>query len=86
MLPTLPSDLAANVDAVRHVGNFAAHPMKSQHTGDIVDVEEGEAEWLLDVLEGLFDFYYVAPAQAASKRAALNAKLASLGKPPLKGT
>lgn len=86
VLPTLPSDLAANVDAVRHVGNFAAHPMKSQQTGDIVDVEEGEAEWLLDVLEGLFDFYYVAPAQAASKRAALNAKLASLGKPPLKGT
>jgi hypothetical protein len=86
VLPSLPSSLRANVDAIRHVGNFATHPIKSQSSGEIADVEDGEAEWLLDVLEELFDFYYVAPAQAASKRAALNAKLASLGKPPLKGT
>lgn len=84
VLPSLPSALAANVDAIRHVGNFAAHPMKSQSSGEIVDVEEGEAEWLLDVLDELFDFYYVAPAHAAAKRAALNAKLTELGKPPLK--
>jgi hypothetical protein len=84
VLPSLPSSLAANVDAIRHVGNFAAHPLKSHSSGEIVDVEEGEAEWLLDVLEELFDFYYVAPAQATAKRAALNAKLAGLGKPPLK--
>jgi hypothetical protein len=37
-----------------------------------------------DVLEELFDYYYVAPAQAAAKRAALNQKLTALGKPPLK--
>ncbi len=84
VLLKLPSALAANVDAIRHVGNFAAHPMKSQSSGEIVDVEDGEAEWLLDVLEQLFDYYYVAPAQAAAKRAMLNAKLAELGKPPLK--
>ena len=80
----LPSEIAANVDAIRHIGNFAAHPMKSKASGEIVEVEEGEAEWLLDVLEELFDFYYVGPAQAAARRDALNKKLASLGKPPLK--
>jgi hypothetical protein len=84
VLPTLPSELALNVDAIRHVGNFAAHPMKSANSGAIADVEDGEAEWLLDVLEELADFYYVAPMQAASKRQALNQKLAGLGKPPLK--
>jgi len=84
VLPSLPSSLAANVDAIRQVGNFAAHPLKAKNSGEIIDVEEGEAEWLLDVLEELFDFYYVAPVQAAAKRAALNAKLAALGKPPLK--
>jgi hypothetical protein len=26
---TLPSDLADAIDAIRHVGNFAAHPLKS---------------------------------------------------------
>jgi hypothetical protein len=86
VLPLLPTGLAANVDAIRHVGNFAAHPLKSRSSGEIVDVEHGEAEWLLDVLEELFDFFYVAPAKSAIKRDALNKKLAALGKPPLKGS
>ena len=84
VLGDLPSELASNVDSIRHVGNFAAHPIKSKSSGEIADVEEGEAEWLLDVLEELFDFYYVAPTQAAARRAALNEKLQELGKPPLK--
>jgi hypothetical protein len=84
VLTTLPPQLAENVDAIRHVGNYAAHPMKSTNSGEIAEVEDGEAEWLLDVIEELCDFYYVAPARAAAKRAALNQKLADLGKPPLK--
>ena len=85
VLPGLPMALAQNVDAIRQVGNFAAHPMKAKNSGEIIDVEVGEAEWLLDVLEELFEHYYVAPAQAAERRAALNKKLSDLGKPPLKG-
>lgn len=84
VIPTLPAQLAENVDAIRHVGNFAAHPLKSTNTGAIVDVEDSEAEWLLDVLEELCDFYYVAPRRALVRREALNRKLADLGKPPLK--
>jgi hypothetical protein len=80
----LPSWLADNVDAIRNVGNLSAHPTKDQHTGEIVDVEPGEAEWLLDVLEGLFDFYFVQPAVAKRKRDNLNQKLQSAGKPQLK--
>ena len=83
-MPHLPPYLAGAVDAVRHVGNFAAHPMKSQSTGEVIDVEPGEAEWLLDVLEGLFAFYFVEPAALQHKRAALNQKLADIGKPALK--
>ena len=37
----LPSHLANAIDAVRHIGNFAAHPMKSTNTGEIIDVEAG---------------------------------------------
>jgi hypothetical protein len=75
-----------NLDAVRVAGNFAAHPTKSEHTGDIVEVEPGEAEFLLDVLEGLFDFYIVQPKKAEQLRAGLNAKLEDAGKPELKTT
>lgn len=80
----LPEYLATDVDAVRNIGNFAAHAIKSTSSGEIVEVEPGEAEWNLDVLEGLFDFYFVGPAQSKKKRDALNAKLADAKKPPMK--
>lgn len=80
----LPTPLADSIDAIRNIGNFAAHPLKSQQSGDILPVNEGEAEWNLDVLEMLFDFYYVKPAIIAKKKAELNAKLAAAGKPPMK--
>ena len=80
----LPSHLAESIDAIRNIGNFAAHPIKGKSTGEIVDVEPEEAEWNLDVLESLFDFYYVQPAKVAKKRDALNAKLSEAGKPPMK--
>jgi len=47
-------------------------------------VEAGEAEWQLDVLTGLFDFYFVQPAESQRKRDALNKKLADAKKPPMK--
>ncbi len=81
---TLPTTIADSIDAVRVVGNFAAHPIKSKSTGEIVDVEPGEAEWNLEVLESLFDFYYVLPAKAKAKKDALNKKLVDAGKAPLK--
>jgi hypothetical protein len=81
---SLPTHLNESIDAIRNIGNFAAHPLKSTSTGEIVDVEIGEAEWLLDVLEALFDFYFVQPSVLKAKRDALNNKLADLGKPPLK--
>jgi hypothetical protein len=81
-----PGYLAEAVDAIRNVGNFAAHPLKSSNTGEIVDVEPGEADWLLEVLDSLFDYTFVQPMRLEKRRQALNAKLQSLGKPPMKGT
>ena len=81
---TLSSDLVDAIDAIRNIGNFAAHSLKSTNTGLVLDVEPGEAEWLLDVLDALFDFYFVRPAQLAAKRDALNKRLAEAGKPPMK--
>ncbi|WP_020069057.1 DUF4145 domain-containing protein [Paraburkholderia caledonica] len=80
----LPTGVAENIDAIRNIGNFAAHPMKDTSTGQILPVEPEEAEWNLDVLEDLFDFFYVQPERARQRRAALDAKLAAAGKPPMK--
>jgi hypothetical protein len=79
----LPSHIADELHAVRNIGNFAAHPIKSTSSGEIVDVEVGEAEWNLDVLESLFDFYFVEPTKAAQRKAALNKKLKEAGKPTI---
>jgi len=80
----LPTNLAESIDYIRNIGNFGAHPEKSKSSGEIVDVEPGEAEWNLDVLEELFDFYFVRPAIIKKKRGELNKKLKDLGKPDMK--
>lgn len=81
---TLPSMLSDSIDAIRQIGNFAAHPKKSISTGEIVDVEPGEAEWNLDILESLFDYYFVLPDVLQKKKDALNSKLGDIGKPKMK--
>jgi hypothetical protein len=81
---TLRSDLADDLDSIRNIGNFAAHPLKDTNSGAILPVEPHEAQWNLEVLEGLFDFYYVAPARSKAKRDALNAKLQAGGQNPMK--
>jgi hypothetical protein len=80
----LPYQIAEALDAVRAIGNFAAHPVKSTHTGEVMPVKPGESEWNLDVLEALFDFYYVQPAVLSAKKAALNKRLQEAGKPPVR--
>jgi hypothetical protein len=83
-IPNIPSEIAGEIDAIRNIGNFAAHPTKYKNTGEIADVENGEAEWLLDVLEDLFDFTFIRPRRAQLKKETLNKKLADLEKPAMK--
>jgi hypothetical protein len=80
------SYVTANIKVVRqrNVGNFAAHPLKDTNTGEIVEVDPGEAEWLLDVNESLFDFVFVQPKRLQAGKIQLNEKLKSIGKPAMK--
>lgn len=80
-LNKLPSFLSDNLQTIRGFGNIAAHGMEDQVSGQILDVEPEEADFLLDILELMFDFYFVQPAKAAKIRAGLNKKLSSAGKP-----
>jgi hypothetical protein len=79
-----PTDILENIDYIRNIGNFAAHPIKSISSGEIVEVEPNEAEWNLDVLEMVFDYLFVRPAFVKAKRSALNKKLGDAGKPEMK--
>ena len=84
VIPNLPSYIAESIDAIRNIGNFAAHPIKDNQSGGIIPVEPGEAEWNLEVLDMLFDFYYVQPEITKRKREALNLKLQAANKPTMK--
>lgn len=75
-----PQGLKTNLDYVREIGNFAAHVQKSTNTGAIMDVEPGEAEWCLDVLDGLFEHYFVGPKQDAERRTQFAARLEEAGR------
>lgn len=79
-----PSHLSETIDAIRHFGNFSTHPIEDKDTGSIIDVEAGEAEWLLDILEELFDFYYLQPERIKKRKDALNEKLKKAGKKPMR--
>jgi hypothetical protein len=79
----VPSYISEELHAVRVIGNYAAHPIKATCAGEIVEVEPGEAEWNLDVLESLFDFYFVQPAINAKRKAEINKMLKAAGKPEL---
>jgi hypothetical protein len=51
---------------------------------EIIDVEPGEAEWGLNILGELFDFYFVQLPARQRRREALNIKLTDAKKPPMK--
>jgi hypothetical protein len=80
----LPHRLRETVDGIRNFGNFSAHPIDDKTTLQVIDVEPHEAEWCLETIEELFEHFYVGPAAAKAKKAALDAKLAAAGKPPSK--
>ena len=80
----IPRALRKTIDMIRHFGNFSAHPITDKTSLQVIAVEPQEAETCLDVLEALFDHFYVQPALLTVKREALNQKLVAAGKPPIK--
>jgi hypothetical protein len=64
----LRPQLAENLHYVRKVGNLAAHEKKNVNTGEVVDATMAEGEWLIEVLEGLFEHYFVEPAREKKRR------------------
>jgi hypothetical protein len=77
----IPQALRETVHAVRSFGNFAAHPVTDQTTLQIIAVEPNEAEWCLEILEEMFDHYYVKPERSRARKSALDAKLKAAGRP-----
>lgn len=61
----LQSKTVEILHALRTYGNFGAHPIEG-NAGEIIDVEPGEAQAMIMILELLVDEAYVRPAQLQS--------------------
>ena len=55
--------LVKMLQVFRKIANFGAHPKKSTNSNEIVEIEKGEAEIMLDLLQELFDCIFVKPKQ-----------------------
>jgi hypothetical protein len=64
----LPHKLRATVDGVRNFGNFSAHPIDDKTTLQVIDVEPHEAEWCLEIIEEMFEHFYVGQPPHKPKR------------------
>ena len=66
--------LRDEIDDIRQLGNIAVHPIASKTTGVIAPVEPAEAEAMLNILEALFDVYYIQPARAKQRKKDIQSK------------
>lgn len=78
-----PSRVKENLHHLREIGNFAAHTQTDSATDEIIDVSPDEAEWTLNVLDGLFDYFIVGPERDKQRRASFDAKIKKAGRDPL---
>ena len=60
-MQSIPSTLIAMLQVFRKVANFGAHPKKSTNSKEIIDVEKGEADVMLELIEELFDYIFIKP-------------------------
>lgn len=76
----LPSSINDLLHAVREIGNIAVHPIKDKVSNEIIETTPEEAELNLEVIEALFDYYYVLPAKNLERKNRFNAKLEKAGR------
>jgi hypothetical protein len=83
LAPDLPLYLKQALRKFTDLAELEPASAKSQHPEAISSVQPGEAEWLLDLLQSLFDLYFVEPARMQRKQDALEKSIAAPEQPAL---
>jgi hypothetical protein len=76
----LPEAVRGVVDAIRNFGNFGAHPIQESETLKMIEVEDYEAEYCLELLRDLFEHYFVTPDRLERERQRIESKFKQAGK------
>ncbi len=77
-----PRDLRQNLGHFIEIGNFGAHTQTNDQ-GEIVNVDQEEAAWMLDLVERLFDYFIVSPEKDRKIREAFDEKLNATKRKPI---
>ena len=80
---THPRRLRENLHYLREIADLSAHTKKNDQAA-IVEVETAEAEWTLEVVERLLDYFIVSAAKDKAVRDEVDQKLKDTGRKPIK--
>ena len=75
----IPQYVKQALRALAQVARLDEDQAKSARPEALAPVRRGEADWVLDVLEMLFDLYFVQPAAMERKRALLEERSGLVG-------
>jgi hypothetical protein len=77
-----PRPIRENLHHFREIANFGAYTQKNDQA-EIIDVSRDEAEWTLDILDRLFDYFIVDPEKNRKMREGFDKKLGDAGRRPI---
>ena len=77
-----PRQLRENLHHFREVADFGAHTQKDDQAA-VIDVGTEEAEWTLDLLDRLFDYFIATPAKDQKIREAMDERIKGAGRKPI---
>ena len=71
---THPARIRENLQHLREIGDFGAHTQKDG-VGQVIEVSRVDAEWTLDLIDGLFDYFIIEPSRHQKLRASWDENL-----------
>lgn len=77
-----PHHLRQNLGYLVEMGNFGAHTQTNDQA-EIVDVEQEEADWTLDLVGRLFDYFIISPEKDRKMRETFDEKLKDANRRPI---
>ena len=80
---TRPRDLRENLHYLREIADFSAHTQTDDQLMPL-DIDRDEAEWTLDIVERLFDYFIVAPDRDRKLRTGMDEKIEKAIRRPIK--
>jgi len=80
----LPPLLQKSLHLIRNLGIIAAHPLEDSETDEIIEIEEGEVELVIDILGQLIDYYYETIPQLEETAKKAEARVGGQKRPPKK--